>query len=70
MKLHPYHNPAGLDESKVPDGWRFAYQGEYIDTHARFWAFSWVTGFSDWSRNIRFRDFAPRDITMIVPVDA
>jgi hypothetical protein len=29
MKLRPYHNPEGVDESKVPDGWRFRYADEY-----------------------------------------
>lgn len=28
MKLRPYHNPENVDESKVPDGWRFLYQKE------------------------------------------
>ena len=28
MKLRPYHNPENVDESKVPDGWRFKYADE------------------------------------------
>lgn len=28
MKLRPYHNPENVDESKVPDGWRFRYADE------------------------------------------
>lgn len=28
MKLRPYHNPENVDESAVPDGWRFRYQDE------------------------------------------
>lgn len=27
-KLRAYHNPEGVDESKVPDGWRFLYADE------------------------------------------
>lgn len=27
-KLKPYHNPEGVDESKVPNGWRFRYADE------------------------------------------
>lgn len=26
--LEPYHNPAEVDESKVPRGWRMRYQSE------------------------------------------
>lgn len=28
MKLRAYHNPENVDESRVPDGWRFRYEGE------------------------------------------
>jgi len=28
VKLRPYHNPENVDESKVPDGWRFLYAHE------------------------------------------
>ena len=28
MKLKSYHNPENVDESKVPDGWRFRYADE------------------------------------------
>lgn len=28
MKLRPYHNPQQVDESRVPDGWRFLYEDE------------------------------------------
>ena len=27
-RLRPYHNPEGIDESKVPAGWRFRYADE------------------------------------------
>lgn len=29
-KLRPYHNPEGVDESKVPEGWRFRYADERL----------------------------------------
>lgn len=29
--LRPYHNPEGIDESLVPDGWRFRYADEMND---------------------------------------
>lgn len=32
MNLRPYHNPESVDESRVPDGWRFLYEDE---THFR-----------------------------------
>lgn len=28
-KLRPYHNPAGVDESKVPQCWRMLYKDEF-----------------------------------------
>jgi hypothetical protein len=28
--MRPYHNPENVDESKVPDGWRFRYVDEII----------------------------------------
>lgn len=31
MSLKPYHNPENVDESRVPDGWRFRYCGEEPD---------------------------------------
>lgn len=44
-KLRPYHNPEGVDESKVPDGWRFRYADEFklggvkCSTPCKVWAF-------------------------------
>lgn len=29
-RLRPYHNPEGIDESKVPPGWRFRYADEMM----------------------------------------
>lgn len=41
MKLKPYHNPENVDESKVPDGWRFKYDDEknIINMKAKFLGF-------------------------------
>lgn len=66
-KLRPYHNPEDVDESKVPDGWRFMYQYEPMRDPRRIWlpadvvdnpCFSRVT--RGWSRTLKF--------TYIVPV--
>lgn len=40
-KLRPYHNPENVDESKVPDGWRFRYAEEMQCLHfgSLFWAY-------------------------------
>lgn len=61
-KLRPYHNPECVDESKVPDGWRFRYADEYPlpDSRSRYHdGIEWV-----WA------PFAGtlRDTTYIVPV--
>lgn len=40
MKLLPYHNPEKVDESRVPDGWRFLYAdeaGKAQDKPCRVW---------------------------------
>jgi hypothetical protein len=31
ITLRPYHNPENIDESKVPDGWRFRYADEVLN---------------------------------------
>jgi len=40
VKLRPYHNPENVDESKVPDGWRFRYADEIqcLEFKSLFWA--------------------------------
>jgi hypothetical protein len=39
-KLRAYHNPKSIDESKVPDGWRFRYADEMFTRalKCRFWS--------------------------------
>jgi hypothetical protein len=40
MNLRPYHNPENIDESLVPDGWRFRYADEvnlYLGSNCRLW---------------------------------
>lgn len=31
MNFRPYHNPENIDESLVPDGWRFRYADEMLN---------------------------------------
>jgi hypothetical protein len=41
-RLRPYHNPENVDESRVPEGWRFLYADELIEqklTFSRFWTY-------------------------------
>lgn len=49
--LRPYHNPENIDESLVPDGWRFRYADEMPrrNSKARLyligeWCFSLLEG--------------------------
>jgi hypothetical protein len=40
MKLRKYHNPENIDESRVPDGWRFRYADEmpsFLGKKCRLW---------------------------------
>lgn len=66
MKLRPYHNPDNVDESKVPQGWRFRYADE-IKKEAkgpcRMWHREWGTFSSQANCYGIFRR-----ITYIVPV--
>lgn len=72
MKLRPYHNPENVDESLVPDGWRFFYIGEFPSQtaiprdkrRARVWLGDGI-GFSIASQNFGW----VQDYTYIVPVD-
>lgn len=46
MKLRPYHNPENVDESRVPDGWRFLYADEAGQRQykpCRAWLPAWST---------------------------
>ena len=63
MKLRPYHNPEGIDESNVPDGWRFRYADE-IKTRPH------ICGIHldcEWIFSTRYKGTDYR-ITYIVPV--
>lgn len=65
-KLRPYHNPEGVDESKVPDGWRFRYAdeaGTIVNTRCRMWCH--IHGFPS---NCSYCSGAFDSITYIVPV--
>lgn len=64
-KLRPYHNPDGVDESKVPEGWRFKYADERItpNLNAKYLGLMCC---DDWHKT----DMLGREpgITYIVPV--
>lgn len=48
MKLRPYHNPENIDESKIPDGWRFRYADE-MKNMVRSQCRRWHSGqWSEW----------------------
>lgn len=66
MKPRPYHNPADVDESKVPDGWRFRYEGEWPDpvTGSMYWNFS----DDEWSYSTG--NGCLPNVTYIVPVNS
>lgn len=63
-KLRAYHNPRNIDESLVPDGWRFRYADEIKRpvTICKFWSRA-CNGW-EWS-NLKGRD---QLATYIVPV--
>lgn len=52
MSLRPYHNPENVDESRVPDGWRFRYEGERPNpkTPTKVWMRP-IRYPADWSRS-------------------
>ena len=61
-KLRPYHNPEGVDESKVPKGWRFRYADE-METKAMVAEFLGAHG---WYRSCEYG--RGKITTYIVPV--
>lgn len=67
-RLRPYHNPEGVDESKVSNGWRFLYADEAGKIQ--------VSPCRVWLPTRQYFDPLPYfsgsnpDITYIVPVDA
>lgn len=72
MSPKPYHNPESVDESRVPDGWRFLYAeeaGKKQGKPCRVWLPAWSTTplcFSPqqhWYGDCHY-------ITYIVPVNA
>jgi hypothetical protein len=70
-RLRPYHNPEGIDESKVPAGWRFRYADE-ADRPA-FGSCKWTRAFDicdpvDWEESVSGGTLP--NLTYIVPVDA
>lgn len=65
-RLRPYHNPQGIDESKVPPGWRFLYADEAGKKQSKP-CLPWFYSGLDLSS---CHDGDRLDITYIVPVDA
>ena len=63
MKLRPYHNPENVDESKVPDGWRFRYADEI--SCPQFESLFWASYPDD--EKLEGNGYCPT-ITYIVPV--
>ena len=63
MKLRPYHNPENIDESKVPDGWRFRYADE-MGNRPYICA---VFLLGEWIPALHYNGTVP-EITYIVPV--
>lgn len=71
-RLRPYHNPISLDESAVPAGWRFPYQGESIQGKIIIYFSSWITCASIWSKPVAYKGPANASLvsfTFIVPVN-
>lgn len=65
MNFRPYHNPENIDESLVPDGWRFRYADE-IKVKPRLSALYLLC---EWIESIRLSG-THKDITFIVPVNS
>jgi hypothetical protein len=71
MKLRPYHNPEKVDESRVPDGWRFLYAdeaGTKQDKPCRVWLPKCCEPPSGFHERTDFIGDHP-GITYIVPVN-
>lgn len=66
--LRPYHNPENLDESLVPDGWRFRYADE-IPERARTQCTTWMPDIGKWDHYL-FWHGCLEDSTYIVPVNS
>jgi hypothetical protein len=64
-KLRPYHNPEGVDESKVPKGWRFRFKDE-MKWRPYSKCRKWICD-GDWSCGT-FYNGLHRRTTYIVPV--
>ena len=66
MNFRPYHNPEKIDESLVPDGWRFRYADE-MDGIVEGPCIQW--NHVDWSHYRMFMGTNSRK-TYIVPVNS
>jgi hypothetical protein len=67
MKLRPYHNPENIDESLVPDGWRFRYADEMPSfPEENCPCLLWMPHYNGWSDSMA--DGTMPHWTYIVPV--
>jgi hypothetical protein len=64
ITLRPYHNPENIDESLVPEGWRFRYADE-IKAKPRLSAL-YLCG--EWLPSCKYTGTCPT-FTYIVPVN-
>lgn len=67
FRLRAYHNPKNVDESAVPDGWRFRYADE-ITKEAKKDCHAWITGFG-FDTSYQYAG-ANQRLTYIVPVES
>lgn len=68
MNFRPYHNPENIDESLVPDGWRFRYADETnLVAQTQCTAFLFTT--DQWDHELNWNGTCP-GLTYIVPVNS
>lgn len=68
MTFRPYHNPDKVDESKVPEGWRWRYADE-IGKRAPRPCRAWGLHDAVWTRCDKWHG-THSEITYIVPVNS
>lgn len=66
MNFRPYHNPENIDESLVPDGWRFRYADE-MKTKAKTECTSFLKTSGVWDDQPDYKGIST-ELTYIVPV--
>jgi hypothetical protein len=68
-RLLPYHNPENVDESSVPEGWRFLYADEPLTPKAsvKLWWPDGSKGHTGWVEEYSWTSL-DENYTYIVPV--